>query len=84
MSEAADPLTDTCARRFPNLPGLWEDAHGAMHFSIAEFHAAHGIPNTPEQIAETREIFSAMLAKAYPDTSIVFREKALISKQPLS
>lgn len=68
-----DPLTDVCAERYRELPGLWRDATGAMHFSIVEFHDAHRIPNTPEEIEETREMITAMLAKTQPGEPVTFR-----------
>lgn len=85
MNEKPDPLTDTCARRFPEFPGLWEDANGAMHFSIVEFHEAHGFPLTPDEIEETREMVMGMFAKVLPPgTPVTFRPAPPTFEPPLS
>lgn len=68
----SNPLVDVCAERYPEFPGLWKDATGALHFSIEEFHNAHGIPNDPASIEETREIAMAMIARAMPEARVTF------------
>lgn len=73
MSTDANPLIDVCVERYPEFPGLWKDATGAVHFCIEEFHNAHGIPNDPASIEETREIAMEMIVRGMPGVRVTFR-----------
>lgn len=61
------------------MPGCWQDADGLAHFDIPAIHEwlreqGLPVPDTQEEIHETREMLKAIIRRDIPDMQFIDRD----------
>lgn len=59
----------------PIMPGVYDDGEGGMHIDVAELLAAHGYPNTRTNRAMIAEAARDLIARQYPQTTVIITKE---------